>query len=172
MPLPPELTERRDGRRSRLGDLVARLSSDSDNEVVNTARAIGRALKAHGADFHDLVGHIEEPPLNARQIELIRNEIDETAKKLAEGMRAEAPRPNFNDFRSTDGSDDRDDWRQLAIHIDENKGRLSPRDYNDWAREFIDDMATRARHDPYYEVHPRQYVQLRKFFVRLGGKIT
>jgi hypothetical protein len=172
MPLPPELIERRKGKRSRLGDLIARLSSDSRDEQANAAQLIVNALKAHGSDIHDFIDHLEAPPLNAYQIAEIQKAIDEKAEQLAESMkRAEAPRPNFNDFESTDGSDDMSDWRPMAIYIDDNKQRLSPRDYNDWARSFIDDMATRARFEPHYQVRAKQYVQLRKFFIRLGGRV-
>jgi hypothetical protein len=172
MPLPLELTARRNGQRSRLCDLLARTSSENVNEAGLAARAVMAELRKYGADIHDLIDHVENPPLNAHQIAEIQKAIDEKAKQLAEAERAEGPRPNFNgaEFRSTDGSDDMDDWRQLATFIDENKQRLSPRDYNDWAREFIDDMTTRARHDPHYQVRPKQYVELRKFAVRLGWR--
>jgi hypothetical protein len=175
MPLPPELIERRNGKRSRLGDLIARLSSDSRDEQANAANLIVNTLKAHGSDIHDFIDHLEAPPLNAYQIAEIQKAIDEKAKQLAEAGKVGAPRPNFNDFRSTDGSDDMDDmddWRQLAIHIDENKHRLSPHDYNDWAREFIDDMAVRARFDLHYQARPKQYVQLRKFAIKVGWRTT
>jgi hypothetical protein len=39
----------------RLRQLVLMLSSSQDGEVVNAARAIGRALQNVGADWHDLV---------------------------------------------------------------------------------------------------------------------
>ena len=39
-----------------LGKLIPRLGSTSDGEVVATARAIGRTLKASGLDWHDLAG--------------------------------------------------------------------------------------------------------------------
>lgn len=42
----------------RLGlkSLLLMLSSDRDGEVVAAARAVGRALKSAGADWHDLAG--------------------------------------------------------------------------------------------------------------------
>ena len=72
--LPPELIASRgttpngDRRGSLVGDLVRRLSSTSDGEVVNTARALGRELNAAGVGFHELArlladraGHALEP---------------------------------------------------------------------------------------------------------------
>ena len=38
----------------RLDPLIRRLATNHDGEVVATVRAIGRALKAAGHDFHDL----------------------------------------------------------------------------------------------------------------------
>ena len=42
----------------RLGLLIPRLCSSHDGEVVATARAIERTLKASGCDFHDLAQSI------------------------------------------------------------------------------------------------------------------
>jgi len=42
----------------KLTKLIPLLDSDKDGEVVATARAIGRALKQAGADFHDLADAI------------------------------------------------------------------------------------------------------------------
>ena len=58
--LPPELTASRgttpngDRRGSKAGDLVRRLSSGSDGEVVATVRALKRELEAAGVGFHEL----------------------------------------------------------------------------------------------------------------------
>jgi hypothetical protein len=42
----------------RLQKLLLMLSSERDGEVVNAARAIGRALQTVGADWNDLAGHL------------------------------------------------------------------------------------------------------------------
>jgi hypothetical protein len=39
---------------SQIGKLIRLLGSDKDGEVVATARALGRTLKATGRDWHDL----------------------------------------------------------------------------------------------------------------------
>lgn len=39
---------------SKLEKLIPRLGSDADGEIVATVRAIGRALKSSGCDWHDL----------------------------------------------------------------------------------------------------------------------
>jgi hypothetical protein len=62
MSLPPELTTPRDERHgSKIGDLVRRLSSRSEGEIVATVFAMDRVLGSVGADFHDLAEHIEAP---------------------------------------------------------------------------------------------------------------
>jgi hypothetical protein len=45
----------------RLEKLLLMLSSDQQGEVVNAARAVGRALQSIGADWHDLVGNLLVP---------------------------------------------------------------------------------------------------------------
>lgn len=47
---------------SRLRLLLPMLSSDQDGEVIATARAIGRALKDAGRDWHDLAAAIGPAP--------------------------------------------------------------------------------------------------------------
>lgn len=54
----------------RVGQLVRLLGSDKDGEVVAAARALGRTLKAHGHDWHDLAEiaerHLARPTIPAR----------------------------------------------------------------------------------------------------------
>jgi hypothetical protein len=45
----------------RLKKLLLMLSSSQDGEVVNAARAIGRALQASGKDWHDLARRLSAP---------------------------------------------------------------------------------------------------------------
>lgn len=42
--------------------LLPRLASDADEEVVATARQIGKHLKAAGTDWHDLVSRLDHVP--------------------------------------------------------------------------------------------------------------
>jgi hypothetical protein len=42
-----------------ISKLIPRLASDHDGEIVATARAIGRTLKAAGRDWHDLANAIQ-----------------------------------------------------------------------------------------------------------------
>jgi hypothetical protein len=45
-------------------ELVLLLSSDQDGEVVGAARAIDRALRSAGYDWHDLAGLVDGAPVS------------------------------------------------------------------------------------------------------------
>ncbi len=47
---------------ARLSKLIPRLASNFDGEVVETVRAIERALRSAGADWHDLAAAITTKP--------------------------------------------------------------------------------------------------------------
>jgi hypothetical protein len=149
----------------RLCKVFLILSSPNDGDKLAAMHALDRALEANGVDYHVLVARMKKSWLSDSDKALFQiklKEAEEVGRRKVDISRVSS------DFSSTDGSDD---WRQIALYIDAEKNRLPPRDYNDWARGFIDDMATRARHDLSYRASPKQFVQLRKFFVRLGGRM-
>jgi hypothetical protein len=47
--------------RPAVAKLIRLLASDVDGEVLAAVRALGRALKASGGDFHDLASIVEAP---------------------------------------------------------------------------------------------------------------
>ena len=47
--------------RPALAKLIRLLASDVDGEALAAVRALGRALKASGCDFHDLASIVEAP---------------------------------------------------------------------------------------------------------------
>jgi hypothetical protein len=53
----------------KIGKLIPRLASTHDGEVVATARAIGRILRAAGSDWHDVAAAMEGRPLRAAAAE-------------------------------------------------------------------------------------------------------
>ena len=62
MSLPPEIIAPREGRGSKLGNLIRCLgSSMHDGERVAIVHAIGRVLDSVGADFHAWAEHTEKP---------------------------------------------------------------------------------------------------------------
>jgi hypothetical protein len=163
-PLDPDVVE-------RLGKMFLMMSSSNDGDKLAAVNAFNRTLEKAGVDHHTLVARMAKPWLSDSSKEQFRGAIaNARALGRSEGLReAETKRGIEDGFANTDGSDD---WRQLALYIDREKHRLPSRDQTDWCREFISDMATRARLLSDYQPSPRQLVQLHRFFVRLGGKIT
>jgi hypothetical protein len=164
MALPPEITTRRDDRHgSRLGDVIRRLSSESDGEIVATVRAIRRMLETHDADIHDLADHIENG-LTETDKQEIRAAIEAArVDGYAEGVRmAEARHNGTGVFRNTDG---KLDWTEVALFLQREKYRLPEKHH-----EFIDGMAART---PFgREPTQRQHQYLHSLFHKLGGRIT
>jgi hypothetical protein len=166
MTLPPEITTRRDDRHgSKLGDLIRRLSSSNDGEVVATVYAMLRLLQSSGADIHTLADHIENGKgLTEADKQKIKSEI-ETARAVgyAEGVKAaEAKQHGTGAFRNTDG---KLEWTEVALYVQRQKMRLDPKHH-----QFVDDMASRTVYGR--EPTPNQHRYLHSLFYKLGGKIT
>ncbi|RVJ23444.1 hypothetical protein [Sinorhizobium medicae] len=90
-----------------LGKLVLLLSSDHDGEIVAAARALGRALKKMGKDWHWLAGLIDgdhEPPRQQRRRETVEDH-QAAAEWLLKTVRQHL-RENEIDFLET-----MQDWR-------------------------------------------------------------
>jgi hypothetical protein len=169
LPLPLELIGRRDNdrRRSRLGDVMCRLASTSDGEIVATVLALQRLLEAHDVDFHALVEHLENggsDSLSDAAKEKVRAEIEQAFNDgYAEGVRAaESKQHGAGAFRNTDGTLE---WSEVALFLQREKHRLAPKHH-----EFIDDMASRTVYGR--EPTPRQHQYMHSLFYKLGGKIT
>jgi hypothetical protein len=159
--LPPELTTPRDHRHgSRTGDLVRRLSSDSDGEIVATVHALKRQLEAAGVGFHELAEHIEQPNGSGVTEAELKRVYD---AGYAQGIQdAENRRHGSEDFLGTDG---KPTWEGVALFVQRNKARLDPRHH-----EFIDDMASRTVWG--CEPTEKQHKYLHSLFFKLGGKMT
>jgi hypothetical protein len=166
VPLPPEITSRRDRRGSRLGDIIRRLSSTSDGEIVATVHAMRRMLSSCGTDVHALADHVENGhgALTDADKEKIRVAIETArAEGYAEGVRAaESKQHGTGAFRNTDGTLE---WSEVALFVQREKHKL-PRKHH----EFIDDMASRTVYGR--EPTAKQHQYLHSLFFKLGGKIT
>ena len=164
--LPPELTTPRDHRHgSKTGDLVRRLSSNHDGEIVATVHALKCQLEAAGVSFHELAEHIENGGgLSDVDKQKIRSEIKNArAIGFAEGVKAaEAKQHGTGAFRNTDGTLE---WTEVAVFVQREKHRLDSKHH-----EFIDDMASRTVYGR--EPSPNQHKYLHSLFFKLGGKIA
>ena len=158
MTLPPEITARRDDRHgSRLGDVIRRLSSNSDGEIIATVRAIRRILDTCGVDIHALADHIEKPNGGALNEAEMRKLYD---AGYDAGLRAaEDKHHGTMDFANVDGTPS---WHRMALYCQERDGYLRKNE-----QEFIHDMTA---HTVWREPTERQGKWLRSIYYRLGGK--
>jgi hypothetical protein len=131
--LPPKITARRDERHgSRLGDVIRRLGSTSDGELIATVYALRRILESTGSDIHGLAEHLEAA--NGSGV----TEAD--LKKVYDAGYAMGVQDTQNrqhgedDFRNTDG---KPDWTAVALFLQRNKDRLDSKHH-----AFVEDMAS------------------------------
>jgi hypothetical protein len=159
--LSPEIIAVREGKgSSRLGDLIRRLASTADGEVIAVVRAMGRMLESTGADFHAFADHVENGHgLTDADKQKIRSEIENArAVGYAEGVKAaEAKQHGTGTFRNTDG---KLEWGEVALFLQREMHRLPERH----------DMASRTVYGR--EPTPKQHQYLHSLFHKLGGKIT
>src|SRR5262249_50803886 len=155
-----------DRRRSRLGDVICRLASTSDGEIIATVLALQRLLDTHGVDIHALVEHLENGGggLSDTIKERVRAEVEQAFNEgYAEGVKAaEAKQHGTGVFRNTDG---KLEWGEVALFVQREKHRVPARHH-----EFIDDMASRTVYGR--EPTPKQHRYLHSLFYKLGGVIT
>jgi hypothetical protein len=93
--------------RLALAKLIRLLASDNDGEALAAVRALARALKASGCDFHDLASIVETPSTSAQS------------------DRAEA------DFRNHFGGDDDETelpWQRMVDACTDQFGRFTSRE--------------------------------------------
>jgi hypothetical protein len=144
----------------RIADLVRRLSSPLDNEVVVTARILERTLKANGLDLHTIADPLEAP--NGKPLPEDQKQRIWDAAFAAGVQAAENRQHGTDDFIGTDG---KPTWQAVALFLQRNRHRLNPR-----VHEFIDKMAAQTVWDE--EPTERQHKFLHSLFFQLGGKIT
>jgi hypothetical protein len=144
----------------RIADLVRRLSSPNDGEIIAAGRALQRTLEANGLDIHAVADPLEAP--NGKHIP------EEQMQRLWDAAYARGVQDTENRQHGVDdfiGTDGKPTWEAVALFLQRNKNRLDPKHH-----EFIDDMAARTAwgHEP----TERQHRYLHSLFYKLGGKIT
>jgi hypothetical protein len=142
----------------RLGNVVRRLSSDHEGEIIAAMNIILRLLESCGGDIHALAAQVE----NGGMSEKYRDEVRAQIKKAHEvgyekGVRAAEAR-----FRP----DGKLEFSEVALFMERQINRLPPDKH-----EFIHKMAFYARQE--LEPSPKQGKFLFDLFVQyLGGRIT
>jgi hypothetical protein len=148
-----------------LGDIIRRLSSSSDGEIIATVHALIRVLESAGSNILALADHVENGNgLTDADKRKIRSEIENArAVGYAEGVKAaEARQHGTGAFGNTDGTLE---WTEVALFVQREKHLLPARHH-----EFVDDMAARTVYGR--EPTPNQHKYLHNLFYKLGGKIT
>jgi hypothetical protein len=151
MALPSEVT-------AKLGNVIRRMSSSSDGEIVAAVHAMLRLLASCGADIHTLAERIEKGGMSEKYRDEVRAQIKKAHEVGYEkGVRAAEAR-----FRP----DGKLEFSEVALFVEREINRLPPDKH-----EFIHKMAFYARQE--LEPSPKQGKFLFDLFVQyLGGKIT
>jgi hypothetical protein len=142
----------------KLSNVIRRLSSDSDGEIIACINAILSLLQSCGGDIHELATRVE----NGGMSEKYRDEVRAQIKKAHEvgyekGVRAAEAR-----FRP----DGKLEFSEVALVVERQINRLPPDKH-----EFIRKMAFYARQE--LEPTQKQGKFLFDLFVQyLGGKIA
>jgi hypothetical protein len=147
----------------KLADVVRRLASDHDGEVIAAVSALKRLLASRDADLNDLAGAVERLATGGlEQAEMERVYEAGRAKGLSEARREQAEEIAVYGQR-LDGSYD---WLAIALFCQRENTRLR----GDVERTFVNDMAARMSF-PGREPTEKQAVWLLAIFRRLGGSM-
>jgi hypothetical protein len=151
MALPSEVTD-------RLGNVIRRLSSDHEGEIIAAMHIILRLLQSCGGDIHALAARVENGGMSEKYREEVRAQIKKAHEVGYEkGVRAAEAR-----FRP----DGKLEFSEVALFVERHINRLPPDKH-----EFIHKMAFYARQE--IEPSPKQGKFLFDLFVQyLGGRIT
>ena len=147
----------------KLANLIRRLSSNSDGEVVATAHALMRTLQSIGADIHDVADRIEHAgngALAENEMQEIYNAgIKEGARLAIQKMQAQmarsSPQRLMPQFPSA---------ADMALYCYQHLNRC-----NEWETEFASNMAVWTRRRP---LTVKQQARLEELFIKLGGKLS
>ena len=147
----------------KLANLIRRLSSNSDGEVVATAHALMRTLQSIGADIHDVADRIEHAgngALAENEMQEIYNAgIKEGARLAIQKMQAQmarsSPQRLMPQFPSA---------ADMALYCYQNLNRC-----NEWETEFASNLAVWTRRRP---LTVKQQARLEELFIKLSGKLS
>jgi hypothetical protein len=141
-----------------LANVVRRLSSEHDGEIIAAMHIILRLLESCGGDIHALAAQVENGGMSEKYREEVRAQIKKAHEVGYEkGVRAAEAR-----FRP----DGKLEFSEVALFVEREINRLPPDKH-----EFIHKMAFYARQE--LEPSPKQGKFLFDLFVQyLGGRIT
>ena len=146
---------------SRIADLVRRLGTDFDGEILATVSALRRLLATQNVSFTDLGDAVEKLATAGIEEKEMRRIFDAgRAKEREEAMRERAEAQAVFGLRP-DGSPD---WEAIALHCQRQKHRIESKHH-----QFIDDMASRLSWSG--GLSDKQGKYLISLFRGIGGRI-
>jgi hypothetical protein len=148
-----------------LGNVIRRLSSDKEGEVVAAMHVLLRLLASCGSNIHMLAERVEKGGgLSDADKQKIESAIENArAVGYAEGVRAaQTNQHGAGAFRNTDG---KLEFGEVALYVQREMRRLRP-----GTHEFVNKMALYAVEG--FEPSKKQGKYLFDLFLELGGKIT
>jgi hypothetical protein len=146
----------------RIADLVRRLGTDHEGEMVATVLALQRSLAAHDVTFTDLGNAFEKLATgDLAEAEMKRLFDAGYAKGVDDAGRKRIAQEAVHGLR-LDGSTD---WEAIALYCQREKTRLESKHH-----QFVDDMASRMAWGR--EPTDRQGAYLISLFRKLGGRMT
>jgi hypothetical protein len=107
----------------RIADLIRRLSSPSDGEIIATVHALQRTLETNGLDIHAIADPLEAP--NGKHIP------EEQMQKVWDAAYARGVQDTENRQHGSDdfiGTDGKPTWQAVALFLQRNKDRLTALD--------------------------------------------
>jgi hypothetical protein len=147
----------------KLADVIRRLASDQDGEVIASVGALKRMLASCNADLNDLASSVERLATGGLEEAEMNRLFDAGYEKgLADSRRKQAEELAVYGQR-LDGSYD---WLAIALFCQRENTRVR----GDVERTFVNDMAARMSF-PGGEPTEKQAVWLLAIFRRLGGRI-
>ena len=145
----------------KLADVIRRLASDQDGEVIASVGALKRMLASRNADLNDLASSVERLATGGLEEAEMNRLFDAGYEKgLADSRRKQAEVLTVYGQR-LDGSWD---WEAMALYCQREKARIDAKH-----RQFIDDMAGRLAWGG--EPTPKQGTYLLSLFRQLGGRM-
>ena len=146
----------------RIADLVRRLGTDHEGEMVATVRALQRSLASQNISCTDLGDGIEKLATGGLAEAEMKRLFDAGYAKGVEDTERKRLAEEAVHGLKPDGSTD---WEAIALYCQREKARLEAKHH-----QFVDDMASRMTWGR--EPTDRQGTYLISLFRKLGGRMT
>jgi hypothetical protein len=145
----------------RIADVVRRLGTTHEGEMIATARALQRTLASRDISCTDLGEGIEKLATGGLAEAQMKQLFDAGYQKCVEDTKRKRIAQETALGFEPDGSPD---WEAIALYYQRQKARLEAKHH-----QFVDDMASRMTWGR--EPTERQGIYLLSLFRQLGGRM-